>query len=266
MAFLTVKNMQKNFSGNQVLKGIDIDIEQGEIFAVIGESGGGKTTFLRCLNLLEDLDVGEVFLDGELMLSGGTKMTEEQKLAYRQNFGLIFQSFNLFPQYSVLDNVLMPLINREQRLSKKVSAPRLAELRAYAVSVLSELGLSEKLNEYPCRLSGGQSQRVAIARALVLQPKILCFDEPTSALDPKLTLEVVKIIKRLKEQGQTMIIITHDMEFAKAVADKVCFVYMGQIEEHGSPAEVFENPKSANLMEFINSAGEENVSGWQLKS
>lgn len=259
MAFLSVKNMKKTFGNNEVLKGIDVEIERGEVFAVIGESGGGKTTFLRCLNLLESLDDGEVLLDGELKLRGGSAMNEAQKLAYRQNFGLIFQNFNLFPQYSVLDNVLMPLLNREAKLNKKIPNQRVSELRAYAQKTLDDLGLREKYDSYPCQLSGGQSQRVAIARALVLQPKILCFDEPTSALDPKLTVEIAKIINRLKEQGQTMIIITHDMEFAKAVADRVCFIYQGQIEESGAPAELFANPKSTHLMQFINSAGEEDV-------
>lgn len=245
MAILEVKNLKKSFGKTSVLKGIDFSLERGEVLAIIGSSGGGKTTLLRCLNFLEFADEGEIRVGDELIYKGG--VTNHQKDAEirknRLHFGLVFQSFNLFPQYNVLKNVTLA-----PTLLQKAGAE---EIRSHALETIKRVGLADKIDNYPCQLSGGQQQRVAIARALVMDPDILCFDEPTSALDPELTGEVLDVIRKLKDGGSTMIVVTHEMEFARGVADKVIFMADGRIEEMGTPEEVFDNPKSERMRAFL---------------
>lgn len=246
MSILEVKNLRKSFGKNEVLKGIDFSLEKGEVLAVIGSSGGGKTTLLRCINFLEFADKGTVTVNGNVIFDGDAvkKPNDTEIRNNRLHFGLVFQSFNLFPQYSVLKNVMLA-----PTLLKRGSTE---EIRRKATALIERVGLSEKLDSYPCELSGGQQQRVAIARALALEPDILCFDEPTSALDPELTGEVLKVIKDLKAAGSTMIVVTHEMEFARNVADSVMFIAGGVIEEYGTPEEVFGNPKSDKMKSFLN--------------
>ena len=247
MSMLEVKKIRKSFGDNEVLKGIDLTLERGEVLAIIGASGGGKTTLLRCLNFLETADEGDICIGGKTVFSAkcGEKptVTAEAQLS----FGLVFQQFNLFPQYSVKENLtLAPILRARRRGEKNIS-----EINKKAEELLETVGLTDKANAYPCQLSGGQQQRVAIARALMLSPEILCFDEPTSALDPELTGEVLRVIRSLKGKDRTMIIVTHEMEFAKNVADKVIFVADGIIEEAGTPEEIFANPKSEKLKSFL---------------
>lgn len=277
MAYLEIKNFKKSFGNVNVLKGIDFSLEKGQVLSIIGPSGSGKSTLLRSLNFLETPDQGvmtldnEVLFDADLNKKDGEKMLRDKRL----NFGLVFQSFNLFPQYSVLKNItLAPTLllidkvkayKKELKQDKSLSfGQRRAKVNAFkkeqkeeieknAISLLEQMGLSDKVNAYPCELSGGQSQRVAITRALALNPKILCFDEPTSALDPELTGEVLKAIRSLKDQDRTMIIVTHEMGFAKNVSDKVVFLYDGIVEEEGEPIELFNNPKSEKLQHFLSS-------------
>lgn len=246
MSVLEVKNLRKNFGKNEVLKGVDFSLEKGEVLAVIGSSGGGKTTLLRCINFLEFADKGTITVNGKVIFDGDAdkKPSDTEIRNSRLHFGLVFQSFNLFPQYSVLKNVMLA-----PTLLKR-GTPE--EIKQKAISIIERVGLSEKLDSYPCELSGGQQQRVAIARALALEPDILCFDEPTSALDPELTGEVLKVIKDLKAAGSTMIVVTHEMEFARNVADSVMFIAGGVIEEYGTPEEVFGNPKSDKIKSFLN--------------
>ena len=259
MSFLTVKNINKSFGSTEVLRGIDLAINKGEVVAIIGSSGSGKTTLLRCLNFLEIADVGEISVDGEVIFaSDGTRAFSDRELREkRSRFGLVFQSFNLFPQYTAFENLtLAPKLKLEERVKKEhlAAAERKAELAritARAADLLEQVGLSEKRDFYPCQLSGGQQQRVAIARALMLSPDILCFDEPTSALDPELTGEVLRVIRSLKNSERTMIIVTHEMEFARNVADHVIFMADGVIEEEGTPDEVFGNPKSEKTKAFL---------------
>lgn len=251
MAVLEVKNIQKNFGKVEVLKGIDFTLEKGEVLAIIGSSGSGKTTLLRCLNFLEIPDVGTITVDGKVLYDSENKSTLNDE-AIRQNrlhFGLVFQNFNLFPQYNVLENVTLA-----PTLLKRGTAD---EIKENALRLIKKVGLSEKLSAYPCELSGGQQQRVAIARALAMNPHILCFDEPTSALDPELTGEVLKVIKSLKSGDNTMIVVTHEMEFAKNVADKVIFMADGVIEEEGTPQQVFDNPQSEKTKAFLQKSLEE---------
>lgn len=257
MAYLDIKNFCKNFGNTEVLKGIDLTVEKGEVVSIIGSSGSGKTTLLRCINFLETPDDGIMILDGETLFDGKTSKKEKENVLRKKrlNFGLVFQSFNLFPQYSVISNItLAPLLQLKERCKKDKSV-NLAEERqkilAEAENLLVKTGLIEKKGAYPCELSGGQQQRVAIARALALKPKILCFDEPTSALDPELTGEVLKVIRALKDEDRTMIIVTHEMGFAKNVSDKVVFMANGVIEEAGAPKQIFENPKSEKLKAFL---------------
>ena len=220
MALLEVLNIQKNFGSTEVLKGISFSLEEGQVLAIIGSSGSGKTTLLRCLNFLEQPDEGELRVGGRNLLED---VSSEEKL--RENrllFGLVFQNFNLFPQYNVLENVTLA-----PKLLKKGTP---AQIEAVAKALLARVGLSDKLTAYPWQLSGGQQQRLAIARALAMEPKVLCFDEPTSALDPELTGEVLRVIRGLKDGGHTMIVVTHEMEFAKSVADVVIYMADGVIE------------------------------------
>ena len=245
MSVLEVKDIKKSFGKTEVLKGISFSLEKGEVLSIIGSSGSGKTTLLRCLNFLETADEGTISVNGSVIFDGGNKkqLSENEVRANRLHFGLVFQSFNLFPQYSVLKNVtLAPTL-------LKMDTEEAIETKAK--ELIERVGLSDKMNNYPCELSGGQQQRVAIARALALSPDILCFDEPTSALDPELTGEVLKVIKDLKGADSTMIVVTHEMEFAKNISDKVIFMADGVIEEMGTPDEVFLNPKSEKTRNFL---------------
>ena len=250
MSVLEISNIRKNFGKTEVLKGISFTLEKGEVLSIIGSSGSGKTTLLRCLNFLEFAEKGTISVNGSVIFDGDStkKMTDSEIRSNRLHFGLVFQSFNLFPQYSVLKNVMLA-----PTLLKR-GTPE--EIETNAKALIERVGLSDKLDSYPCELSGGQQQRVAIARALALNPDILCFDEPTSALDPALTGEVLKVIKALKSTDRTMIVVTHEMEFAKSVSDKVIFMANGVIEEQGTPEEVFDNPKSEITRAFLSTSFE----------
>ena len=251
MNMLEVRALRKRFGNNEVLKGVDLSLQKGEVLAIIGSSGGGKTTFLRCLNFLEKADSGEIFVDGECVYSAVEGEKPVVSAEAQLSFGLVFQQFNLFPQYNVMDNLMLAPKLRAKRKSTKGERESVETIRARAEGLLAKIGLTEKANAYPCELSGGQCQRVAIARALMLEPDILCFDEPTSALDPELTGEVLRVIRSLKDADRTMIIVTHEMEFARHVADKVIFMADGVIEEYGTPEEVFDNPKSEKTRAFL---------------
>lgn len=245
MPVLEVKNLKKNFGKTEVLKGVGFSLEKGEVLAIIGSSGGGKTTLLRCINFLEFADGGQILVNGNTIFDADDKrkQSEAEIRKNRLHFGLVFQQFNLFPQYSVLKNVtLAPTL---------LGIDTAENITARATELIKRVGLADKMNSYPCELSGGQQQRVAIARVLALDPDILCFDEPTSALDPELTGEVLRVIKSLKEQDRTMLIVTHEMEFAKNVADKIMFIADGLIEEYGTPEQVFNSPKSPKTKAFL---------------
>ena len=243
MALLQVDNLQKRFGSNHVLKGVSFTLEKGQVLAIIGSSGSGKTTLLRCLNFLETPDEGEISVAGQPLLHIGTPLTDEQIRKNRLHFGLVFQNFNLVPHYSVLENVTLAptLLN--------TGTPQ--QIKDHALELLAQVGLSNKVDAYPYQLSGGQQQRVAIARALAMKPQVLCFDEPTSALDPELTGEVLRVIRGLKGEDSTMIVVTHEMEFAKSVADVVIYMADGVIEEMGTPEEVFEHPQSEKTRAFL---------------
>lgn len=261
MGFFEVVGIHKKFGDTEVLRGIDFSLERGEVLSIIGSSGSGKTTLLRCLNLLEKADSGNVSIGGEVIINADDedKYTEKEIREKRLRMGLVFQQFNLFPQYNVLDNLtLAPKLRIGERrdLTGEEKARAIAKITEKAYDLLATIGLSDKANAYPCEISGGQQQRVAIARALVLDPDILCFDEPTSALDPELTGEVLKVIKGLKSSERTMIIVTHEMEFAKNVSDKVIFMADGVIEEMGTPQAIFEEPKSMKLRSFLKKSDE----------
>ena len=263
--FLSVKGIRKSFGNTEVLKGIDLSLNRGDVLAIIGSSGSGKTTLLRCLNFLETPDEGTISVGNELLLDASDKHTlsDKQIRRNRLRFGLVFQSFNLFPQYTVLKNLMLAptlalkdelkTIRKEQgrAAARRLKGERVAEIREKAEALLARVGLSDKKDAYPCQLSGGQQQRVAIARALCMSPDILCFDEPTSALDPELTGEVLSVIRGLKSSDSTMIVVTHEMEFARSVADRVIFMADGVIEEEGTPDEVFGNPQSPVLQGFL---------------
>ena len=277
MAYLEIKNFRKSFGNLEVLKGIELNINKGEVVSIIGSSGSGKTTLLRCINFLEKADDGEMILDGEVLLDPlkQGKYTEKELREKRLNFGLVFQSFNLFPQYNVLDNITLAptLLIKEQVKAYKKQLKEKGELsrkdiktavnhfiennklriKEKGLELLKTIDLLDKKNSYPCELSGGQCQRVAIARALALNPKVLCFDEPTSALDPELTGEVLKVIKSLKQKDRTMIIVTHEMGFAREVADRIIFMCDGKIVEEGTPDEIFTNPKDPRAKQFLQS-------------
>ncbi len=250
MAFLEIKNIKKSFGKYEVLKDISFSLEKGDVLSIIGSSGSGKTTLLRCINFLEFSEEGTISVDGEIIYDGGSlhKYSDSEIRENRLHFGMVFQSFNLFPQYTVLENVTLA-----PKLLKR-GTPE--EIEENAKRLIEKVGLTEKLNFYPCQLSGGQQQRVAIARALAMNPQILCFDEPTSALDPELTGEVLKVIKGLKGKDSTMIIVTHEMDFAKNVSDKVIFMADGVIEEMGTPEEVFDNPQSEKTKNFLQKTNE----------
>ena len=253
MAVLSVKNLKKNFGSTEVLKGVSFELEKGQVLSVVGSSGGGKTTLLRCLNFLETPDSGEICVNGETVFSCDGKEPPIIASDVQKSFGLVFQQFNLFPQYTAFENIcLAPKLHAASRPDFKERRKEIyAEIEKNATKLLAKTGLSEKAHSYPCELSGGQQQRVAIARALALSPLILCFDEPTSALDPELTGEVLKVIRELKDTNTTMIIVTHEMNFAKSVSDKVIFLSDGIIEEEGTPEQIFEHPSSPKTKNFL---------------
>ena len=255
MSILEIKNLYKSFDKTEVLKGVDFSMEEGEVVSIIGSSGSGKTTLLRCVNFLERADKGQILLNGKVLFDGDSEKSASAKEIRKKqlNFGLVFQDFNLFPQYNVLDNVMLApkLLAKEREDYKENKKEILDEIQKNAEALLERVGLSDKLENYPCQLSGGQKQRVSIARALALKPKILFFDEPTSALDPELTGEILKVIKELAAQNITMVIVTHEIEFAKNVSDKVIFMSDGVVVEEGSPAEVIDNPKNERTKAFL---------------
>lgn len=254
MPMLEVKNIKKNFGDTEVLKGLDFSLEKGEVLAIIGSSGSGKTTLLRCLNFLESPDEGQITVNGETLFDSDDHAvsSEEEIRKKRLHFGLVFQSFNLFPQYTALQNVkLAPELMLSENPDRGSMKEAKANIDKKARELLARVGLSGRMDSYPHQLSGGQQQRVAIARALAMNPDILCFDEPTSALDPELTGEVLKVIRSLKGADSTMIVVTHEMEFAKNVADKVLFMSEGVIEEMGTADKVFNNPRSERTKAFF---------------
>ena len=255
MAILEVHHIEKHFGATRVLEDISFDLEQGQALAIIGSSGSGKTTLLRCLNFLEKPDQGTISVAGNLIFDAADPATqrESEVRKKRLHFGLVFQSFNLFPQYTALKNVTLAreLLAQEQPDFKENKKKILEEIQADGRDLLAKMGLSERANHYPSQLSGGQQQRVAIARALALHPDILCFDEPTSALDPELTGEVLRVIRDLAEQRTTMIIVTHEMAFARDVADQVIFMDGGVIVEQGEAHQVIEHPREERTRQFL---------------
>ncbi len=243
-SILTIRNLQKSFGDLSVLKDISLSVDRGNVVAIIGPSGSGKSTLLRCVSFLETVDNGEILYDGQVAFRGGKYASKAELNRFRTKFGLVFQNFNLFPHYSVMKNVSeAPILHGENR----------EEVRERALSILKKMGLEGKETAYPYQLSGGQQQRVAIARALAMNPEILFFDEPTSALDPELTGEVLKVIKALAEEKMTMVIVTHEMAFARAVSDRVIFMDGGVIVEQGHPLDVFDNPREERTKQFLRS-------------
>ena len=255
MAVLEVHNIEKHFGATRVLEDISFDLEQGQALAIIGSSGSGKTTLLRCLNFLEKPDQGSIAVNGSVIFDAADPATqrESEVRKKRLHFGMVFQSFNLFPQYTALKNVTLAkeLLSQERPDFKENKKEILEEIQAEGRELLKKMGLSDRENHYPSQLSGGQQQRVAIARALALHPDILCFDEPTSALDPELTGEVLKVIRSLAEQRTTMIIVTHEMAFARDVADQVIFMDGGIIVEQGPARDVIEHPREERTKQFL---------------
>ncbi len=255
MAILEVKNIEKHFGNTTVLRDVSFSLEEGSALAIIGSSGSGKTTLLRCLNFLETPSSGSISVKGETLFDASVRQSQKEKdlRKKRLHFGMVFQSFNLFPQYTALENVtLAEKLLAQERPDFRVKKPEIyEEINRHGQELLTQMGLAERMNHYPHQLSGGQQQRVAIARALALKPDILCFDEPTSALDPELTGEVLKVIRGLAEQKTTMIIVTHEMAFARDVADQVIFMDEGVIVEQGDPKEVINNPKEERTRQFL---------------
>lgn len=255
MSILEVKNIRKTFGNIEVLKGINFSLEEGQVLSIIGSSGSGKTTLLRCLNFLETPDDGKISVKGEVLFdkSDPSTLSESKIRRKRLHFGLVFQSFNLFPQYTALENVMLApkLLAKENNYYGTSKKDFHSKLEADSVEIFKQIGLYDRMNNYPHQLSGGQCQRVAIARALIMKPDILCFDEPTSALDPELTGEVLKVIRKLSEQNNTMIIVTHEMEFARDVASHVIFMDNGEICEQGEPHQLFEHPSEERTKQFL---------------
>ena len=245
---IKAQNIWKKFNKLEVLKGIDLEVNEGEVVAVIGPSGGGKSTLLRCLNKLETIDKGSVIIDGEALCketAGGTEyVSKDEVRRIACKMGMVFQQFNLFPHMTVLENLIEAPVN----VQKRDKATMIKEAEA----LLAKVGLSDKRDEYPRKLSGGQQQRVAIARALAMKPAIMLFDEPTSSLDPELTGEVLKTMRELAEEKMTMVVVTHEMGFAKEVATKVVFMADGRVQAQGTPAEIFDNPTNDRLKAFLN--------------
>lgn len=255
MPILEIENINKTFGSTEVLKNIHFSLEKGQVVSIIGSSGSGKTTLLRCLNFLEKPDTGLIRVNDEILFDATDVSTqsESQIRKKRLHFGLVFQSFNLFPQYTALENVMLAkeLLAKEQPDYKARKKEIHEEIEAQATSLLTQMGLENRIHNYPHQLSGGQCQRVAIARALALEPDILCFDEPTSALDPELTGEVLKVIKELADKNMTMIIVTHEMSFARDVSNHVIFMDNGQIVEQGTPDRIFGNPWEERTRKFL---------------
>ncbi len=241
-AILEIRALQKSFGALSVLKDISLDVEPGNVVSIIGPSGSGKSTLLRCATFLETADGGDILYDGQYAVKQGVYASKADLAKFRTRFGLVFQNFNLFPHYSVMKNISeAPLLHGQDK----------AEVQEYAMSLLKKMGLEGKENAYPCQLSGGQQQRVAIARALALKPEILFFDEPTSALDPELTGEVLKVIRQLAEEKMTMVVVTHEMPFARAVSNRVIFMDGGVIVEQGDPEAVFGDPQQERTKQFL---------------
>ena len=248
---VAICDLHKSFGALEVLKGISFSAREGEVVSLIGSSGSGKSTLLRCINMLEVPDQGAVIIDGEEIALRGTAPSrsiadESQIRRIRSELGMVFQSFNLWAHLTILENVMeAPLVVQKRDR---------AEVKAEALAMLAKVGIAEKADNYPNQLSGGQQQRAAIARALCINPRVMLFDEPTSALDPELEVEVLRVIKLLADEGRTMVLVTHDMEFARSVSDRVIFLHQGLIEEEGTPQEVFHATKSARLKQFLNAA------------
>lgn len=261
MSLLNVENIRKSYGKTEVLKDISFSLKKGEVLAIIGSSGSGKTTLLRCLNFLETPGNGKISVNDKVLFdSNDSSAKSDSEIRKRRlHFGLVFQSFNLFPQYTVIENVMLApkLAAKEQikQTGEYMGAKSYKEaheiIKSNAKSLLERVGLSEKSESYPCNLSGGQQQRVAIARALALNPDVLCFDEPTSALDPELTGEVLNVIRSLKTSDSTMIVVTHEIEFARDVADKIIFMADGVIAEEGTPEQVINNPQNPRTQAFL---------------
>ena len=242
MPYLEITGLGKRFGSADVLHDVSLTLDQGQILSLIGPSGGGKTTFLRCLTFLETADRGIIRLNGETLFDAAQKKAKGKR-PRQQAFGLVFQAFHLFPQYTVLENVALA-----PALAKKGTKEA---LRAEALALIEKVGLADKADSYPNTLSGGQQQRAAIARALAMEPDVLCFDEPTSALDPLLTKEVLNVIRLLREEGRTMIVVTHEMTFAREASDQVAFLFGGTVAELGTPKEIFETPRTEALQRFL---------------
>lgn len=255
MSILEVCDIKKSFGKTLVLKGISFSLEEGNVLSIIGSSGSGKTTLLRCINFLETADSGKIVVDGDVIFdsSSDKNLSKKEQLEKQLSIGLVFQDFNLFPQYNVLDNVTLALKVRAKKRPdyKKNKKAILEEIDKKAMEVIAKMGLADKAKNYPCQLSGGQKQRVSIARAMALEPKILFFDEPTSALDPELTGEILKVIRELAQENMTMVIVTHEMTFAKEVSDYIVFMDDGVIAEEGEAEEVIGNPKTERLKAFL---------------
>ncbi|PTJ92050.1 amino acid ABC transporter ATP-binding protein [Staphylococcus simulans] len=235
---INIKHLKKNFGSNEVLKDIELEINAGEVVAIIGPSGGGKSTLLRCINLLEQPDGGEINFEGTNILGEDVKVNE-----LRQKMGMVFQNFNLFPRKTVLENIMLA-----PKLLKHTDS---TSLKQEAQELLDKVGLSDKGNSYPAQLSGGQKQRVAIARALAMHPDVLLFDEPTSALDPEVVGDVLQVMKELAKEGMTMVVVTHEMQFARDVSDKVVFMADGIVAEAGTPSQIFGNPQNERTQQFL---------------
>ena len=250
MAILDVQHIEKSFGSTKVLRDINFSLEEGQVLAIIGSSGSGKTTLLRCLNFLETPDKGTISVRDEVLFDAADPATQREGEIRRKrlHFGLVFQNFNLFPQYTALQNVTLA---RELMAKGEKTGEDLAAIRADGERLLTQMGLQDRMGNYPHQLSGGQQQRVAIARALAMKPDILCFDEPTSALDPELTGEVLRVIRGLADQHTTMIIVTHEMSFARDVADQVIFMDGGVVVEEGTPEAVFGNPQQERTKQFL---------------
>lgn len=254
MSILEVKNIQKNFGSTEVLKNISFSMEEGTALSIIGSSGSGKTTLLRCLNFLETPDGGTIQVRGETLFDAGRheKASDEEIRKKRLHFGMVFQSFNLFPQYTALENVMLaPKLLLEDKGKDKEQEEK---IREHAMQLLDQMGLSNRMDNYPHQLSGGQQQRVAIARALALRPDILCFDEPTSALDPELVNEVLGVMKALAAEGYTMVVVTHEMDFARQVSNEVVFLEKGLLIEKAPPEKFFTQPDSERVRQFLQSS------------
>ena len=255
MAILEVRNIEKHFGKTNVLQNVSFSMEEGNALAIIGSSGSGKTTLLRCLNFLEKPNAGQIIVNGKTLFDSAvtTKEKDAELRKKRLHFGMVFQQFNLFPQYTALENVTLSekLLAQQRPDFKKNKKEILSEINEHGKELLDRMGFAERMEQYPHQLLGGQQQRVAIARALALKPDILCFDEPTSALDPELTGEVLKVIRSLAEQNTTMIIVTHEMAFARDVADQVIFMDGGVIVEQGDPHEVIDDPKEERTKQFL---------------